>query len=213
MSSLVLRLAALGAASLGVYACLGRAHEGPSSSPTASMSATNTASTTTTTSATIAPVTTEPVAPTPASPSLASEGSSASSIEVAETIRERCELPDDEDSAPRFSAGSAELEAGGAGIVERVAECLTIGPLAGARVRVVGRTDSLGSEEANMEIGARRAEVTRDLLIRRGVAPARIDVTSLGESQATGVDDESRARDRRVEIQLADTGRSERKPR
>jgi peptidoglycan-associated lipoprotein len=65
-------------------------------------------------------------------------------------------------------------------------------------VRIEGNTDARGSREYNVTLGARRAEAVRQYLIRRGVAPDRIDTISFGEEQpiAEGLSEDASARNR-----------------
>lgn len=50
------------------------------------------------------------------------------------------------------------------------------------RVSIVGHADYQGDAEANLRLSQRRAERVRDELIRRGVDPARLVVSAVGES-------------------------------
>jgi OOP family OmpA-OmpF porin len=50
------------------------------------------------------------------------------------------------------------------------------------RVTVVGHTDTTGSAESNIELGLRRANAVRALLVEIGVEGAAIDSTSHGEA-------------------------------
>jgi len=51
------------------------------------------------------------------------------------------------------------------------------------RFRIEGHCDERGSEEYNLALGDRRANVARDFLISLGVAADRIETISYGESQ------------------------------
>jgi len=70
------------------------------------------------------------------------------------------------------------------------------------RVTVVGHTDTTGSLESNVELGLRRANVVRGLLIMAGLDGGAIDVTSHGEAAllVPTADDVIEPRNRRVEI-------------
>jgi outer membrane protein OmpA-like peptidoglycan-associated protein len=71
-------------------------------------------------------------------------------------------------------------------------------------VRVVGHTDSTGSDAINNPLSLDRAQAVRDYLTRHGVAGGRIEVEGVGERQpvADNSTAEGRARNRRVEIFL-----------
>jgi OOP family OmpA-OmpF porin len=51
------------------------------------------------------------------------------------------------------------------------------------RILVVGHTDDIGSEAANLALGQARAKAVRDYLVWRGVEPGRIETDSNGESR------------------------------
>jgi outer membrane protein OmpA-like peptidoglycan-associated protein len=72
------------------------------------------------------------------------------------------------------------------------------------RVRIVGHTDSTGSDAINNPLSVDRAESVRDYLAARGVAVTRVEVTGRGarEPVADNTSDAGRAQNRRVEIFL-----------
>lgn len=72
------------------------------------------------------------------------------------------------------------------------------------RIRVVGHTDSDGTDEYNMELGMKRAEEYKAHLVSLGVDPAQIDVESRGESEPMRPNDslENKRMNRRVEIHV-----------
>jgi len=66
-------------------------------------------------------------------------------------------------------------------------------------------TDSVGSEEYNMDLYLRRANSVRDLLVQRGVGISRIQTVEFGETMpiATNNNEADRQLNRRVEIKVA----------
>jgi outer membrane protein OmpA-like peptidoglycan-associated protein len=72
------------------------------------------------------------------------------------------------------------------------------------RVRVVGHTDSTGSDAINNPLSVDRAQSVRDYLAARGVAASRVETTGRGshEPVADNGNDAGRAQNRRVEIFL-----------
>jgi outer membrane protein OmpA-like peptidoglycan-associated protein len=70
------------------------------------------------------------------------------------------------------------------------------------QVTVIGHTDTSGTSESNVELGLRRANVVRALLIETGLAGSEINVTSHGESTllVPTVDDVAEPKNRRVDI-------------
>lgn len=74
----------------------------------------------------------------------------------------------------------------------------------GESIRLVGHTDNVGGDDANMVLSDRRAKVIRDLLKRKGVPESQITTEAKGESQpvASNETDAGRYDNRRVEIFL-----------
>jgi outer membrane protein OmpA-like peptidoglycan-associated protein len=74
------------------------------------------------------------------------------------------------------------------------------------RVRIVGHTDSTGSDSINNPLSVERADSVRSYLVGRGVATARIEISGEGSRQpvADNASDAGRAQNRRVEIFLRD---------
>ena len=74
------------------------------------------------------------------------------------------------------------------------------------RVRIVGHTDSTGSDAINDPLSLDRAQSVRDYLVGRGVAASRIETLGRGKREpvADNASDSGRARNRRVEIFLRD---------
>ncbi len=74
------------------------------------------------------------------------------------------------------------------------------------QVRVIGHTDSTGSDAINDPLSRQRATSVRDYLSARGVAASNIATDGVGSRQpvADNGTDSGRAQNRRVEIFLAD---------
>ena len=72
------------------------------------------------------------------------------------------------------------------------------------RVRIVGHTDSTGSDAINNPLSVDRAQSVRDYLAGRGVSPTRVETEGHGarEPVADNGSDAGRAQNRRVEIFL-----------
>lgn len=74
----------------------------------------------------------------------------------------------------------------------------------GADILVTGHTDTMGTREANFQLGLKRATMVRELLIAAGVDASRIEVSSLGETDLLipGADGTPEPRNRRVDITI-----------
>jgi OOP family OmpA-OmpF porin len=71
-------------------------------------------------------------------------------------------------------------------------------------VKIIGHTDSDGSEAYNQALSLRRANTVRDYVVEKGVRPEIISVSGMGESQpvADNSTKEGRAQNRRVEVMV-----------
>jgi outer membrane protein OmpA-like peptidoglycan-associated protein len=69
-------------------------------------------------------------------------------------------------------------------------------------VLVVGHTDTMGAPKANVDLGMNRATAVRAFLVRAGLNPSTIEVTSHGEADLLikTPDETPEPRNRRVEI-------------
>lgn len=101
-----------------------------------------------------------------------------------------------------FAVGSATLEPRLRPVLDSFASGLGSQP--NMLVRVVGHTDSTGSDAINDPLSLRRAESVRNYLQDRGVSPTRVETTGRGSREPVASNDtaEGRAKNRRVEIYL-----------
>lgn len=99
-----------------------------------------------------------------------------------------------------FDVGSAALRPSLRPVLEQFAQGLDASML----VRIVGHTDSTGSDAINEPLSRQRAETVRNFLADRGVAAQRISTDGRGarEPVADNTSEAGRAKNRRVEIFL-----------
>ncbi len=76
------------------------------------------------------------------------------------------------------------------------------------KIRIIGHTDAVGSDEANQILSEGRANAVRDDLITRGIDGERIEAEGRGETEHVADNDteEGRQKNRRVEFEITDTG-------
>lgn len=86
-----------------------------------------------------------------------------------------------------------------------VVDCLSRGALQGQSVTIIGHAAPRGGNEYNMELGQSRADATRNYLVNQGVAPPFVATMSRGEQAASGMDEQSWAFDRRVDLVFGET--------
>jgi OOP family OmpA-OmpF porin len=74
----------------------------------------------------------------------------------------------------------------------------------GEQILVTGHTDNVGSDESNVALGQRRAEIVKNYLIQKGVTANKIRSSSQGEKSpiADNNIEEGRAKNRRTELQI-----------
>ncbi len=99
-----------------------------------------------------------------------------------------------------FDVGRAAIKPNMRPILSRFADTLEANP--GTSVRIVGHTDSTGSDAVNDPLSTRRAASARDFLVDQGVSPARIEIAGRGSRQPVASNETAagRAENRRVEI-------------
>ncbi len=103
-----------------------------------------------------------------------------------------------------FDTGRADIKPNLRPILDQFASGLHNQP--NTEVRIIGHTDSTGSDAINNPLSLDRADSARDYLASRGVDMRRIIVAGRGsrEPVADNSSDAGRARNRRVEIFLAE---------
>jgi len=78
-------------------------------------------------------------------------------------------------------------------------------------ILAVGHTDSIGTEQYNQGLSERRAQAVKTYLVNRGIDPNRIYTEGKGELEpvASNATREGRAQNRRVEIEVVGTRRTQ----
>lgn len=124
--------------------------------------------------------------------------SSKAAKQLEATLRSRCEA---HVSDIFFATGSAEIDSASAPTFRRIAEVLAANPA--WQVGLVGHTDDIGDDAANLELSRRRAEAARTVLVRDYRIPAnRLTAEGRGEREPLENDatPQGRARNRRVDL-------------
>ncbi|MFT3719620.1 OmpA family protein [Pseudorhodoferax sp.] len=103
-----------------------------------------------------------------------------------------------------FDTGRADIRPSLRPILDQFANGLRDQP--NTEIRIIGHTDSTGSDAINDPLSLQRANSARDYLADRGVDPRRILTAGRGSHEpiADNGSDAGRARNRRVEIYLAE---------
>lgn len=99
-----------------------------------------------------------------------------------------------------FDTGKAEIRDELQPVLDRFADTLRDNPA--TSVRIVGQTDSTGSDAINDPLSLRRAQSVQGQLASRGIDRARLSIDGVGARQPVAGNDTAagRAQNRRVEI-------------
>lgn len=127
------------------------------------------------------------------------EDPNKAAVSIDPRLVEMCNIP-----VPEFPFDSSALSRDASAVLDALGTCLVSGPAQGRALRLIGHTDPRGTDEYNLALGHRRAASVAGHLESRSVAMSRLETSSRGESDAVGTDESSWARDRKVEILLAD---------
>lgn len=124
----------------------------------------------------------------------------AGSINIEDRILKACgNIP-----TARFAFDSVSIVGDAARSLDALAACFTTGKLKGHSMKLVGHADPRGQEDYNLALGQRRAGSVKNYLVRKGMSDAKVSATSRGELEASGSDEQGWARDRKVDVLLAD---------
>ena len=72
------------------------------------------------------------------------------------------------------------------------------------KIAVTGHTDNVGNDQANYNLGLKRANSVKDVLVGKGITADRITASSQGENApiASNDTDEGRGKNRRIELKV-----------
>jgi peptidoglycan-associated lipoprotein len=121
-------------------------------------------------------------------------------IVISYDVRKACGI-DDVDAY--FSFDSDHVRTGDKKVLRTLADCFTSGPLKGRQMSLVGHADPRGSEDYNMALGGRRADNVKLIIVAESMDAGNVSTSSRGKMDATGTDEASWAKDRSVDVALA----------
>jgi outer membrane protein OmpA-like peptidoglycan-associated protein len=123
-------------------------------------------------------------------------------VEVTQTADNRLKLNIPSDIS--FDTGRADIKPNLRSVLDQFAQSLRDNP--NTNISIIGHTDSTGSEAVNNPLSVNRAASTRRYIEERGVNPSRIAIDGRGmhEPVADNTTEAGRARNRRVEIFVAE---------
>jgi outer membrane protein OmpA-like peptidoglycan-associated protein len=102
-----------------------------------------------------------------------------------------------------FDTGQSTLKPGAITTIDRLAQFM--GDYPERSVRIEGHTDSMGSDETNLQLSEQRAMAVRDALLARGVDAGRIQTVGYGEARPVAGNDTAggRQQNRRIEVVIS----------
>jgi peptidoglycan-associated lipoprotein len=105
-----------------------------------------------------------------------------------------------------FDYDQSEIRDDARSALEAKLPILTANP--SVRLRIAGHTDSRGSDEYNLALGARRASSVKAWLAERGIDASRLEIVSFGEERGTCTEEEEScwSRNRRAEFDVTAGG-------
>jgi peptidoglycan-associated lipoprotein len=139
----------------------------------------------------------------PTQDKLTAQNVNTTNMSVSGDIAQTCKIDFNNASrAPKFNFDDSSLEPQDMSVLQQIATCVTTGPLKGRDLKLTGRADPRGEVEYNFALGEHRANAVDKYLAQLGVARNEISETSRGKLDATGTDEATWQRDRRVDISL-----------
>jgi len=152
------------------------------------------------------PKTAQTVAPTPPPPppatrlpAQAPDSPTASAVRISDEIVKACGINEPD---AYFAFDSAHLRPDDTRVLDQVTTCFSTGPLKGRTLKLVGHADPRGGSDYNMTLGQSRADSVAGYMTEHGMDRGKTESTSRGAMDATGTDEPTWARDRRVDLMV-----------
>src|SRR5512147_772676 len=142
---------------------------------------------------------TAPAVQKSAPPSNVDNDPSRGQLNIEDAIRKACGITDAE---AYFAYDSANVKPEYKKVLKKLADCFTTGPLKGKVMRLVGHADPRGEDSYNLALGGQRADNVKKIIVAEGMDAAKTETSSRGEMDASGTDEASWAKDRRVDVLL-----------
>jgi peptidoglycan-associated lipoprotein len=131
-------------------------------------------------------------------PKSADKGTSGM-VSISDDIKQACGISDSE---AYFAFDSAYVRQQDKQTLSKLSNCFTSGPLKGKQMNLVGHADPRGDDNYNLALGGARADSVKRVIVNEGMPSSKVSTSSRGEMDASGTDEASWARDRRVDVLL-----------
>jgi len=140
-----------------------------------------------------------PTSKAAAAPANVDNDASKGQLNIDEAIRKACGITDAE---AYFAYDSANVKPEYRKVLKKLADCFTTGPLKGKVMRLVGHADPRGEDSYNLALGGQRADNVKKIIVAEGMTASMTETSSRGEMDASGTDEASWSKDRRVDVLL-----------
>jgi len=118
-------------------------------------------------------------------------------VSISDDVKNACGISDDE---AYFAFNSAAVRSRDVRILDKLRACFTTGKLKGHTMQLVGHADPRGDDSYNLALGGKRADSVKDVIVNHGMPTSKVVTSSRGEMDATGNDESTWAKDRRVDV-------------
>jgi peptidoglycan-associated lipoprotein len=118
-------------------------------------------------------------------------------VSISDDVKAACGISDDE---AYFAFNSANVRSKDIKVLDKLRTCFTTGKLKGHSMQLVGHADPRGDDSYNLALGGRRADSVKDIIVSHGMPSTKVVTSSRGEMDATGNDESTWAKDRRVDV-------------
>ena len=125
-------------------------------------------------------------------------------VPTAQAVGAYQKVPAEQLGELQFTSGSADLNPGAMGELNKLVDFL--GRYPDCSVVIRGHTDSVGNEKYNQGLSDRRANSAKAYLVARGIGSTRLFASGMGRSAPVGANDSAagRQQNRRVEVLISD---------
>jgi peptidoglycan-associated lipoprotein len=123
----------------------------------------------------------------------------ASALRISDEIVRACGISEPD---AYFAFDKANLRNEDSKVLDQVVTCFTSGPLKGKSMKLVGHADPRGGSDYNMTLGQSRADAVQGYMVEHHMDKSKVETTSRGAMDASGTDEPTWARDRRVDMML-----------
>ncbi len=125
------------------------------------------------------------------------DGDKSGTIAISDDLRKACGI---NDSEAYFAFNSAQVRNSDKQVITKLRDCFVSGAMKGRSMQLVGHADPRGDDNYNLALGGSRADSVKQIVVNEGMPESRVLTSSRGEMDATGTNEPTWAKDRRVDV-------------